>query len=314
MNPPQLSIVSPVYHAGSIVDELVRRIVEAAGSVTPDFEIILVDDASADDSWARIVAAADKDPRVRGLRLSRNFGQHRAITAGLAQARGEHVVVMDCDLQDDPRFIPALVAKAREGFDVVLTTRVTRQHSWFRNFTAGLFFRIFNLLTDWRPTDRRIGGFSIISRKVVTAYLRIGDVHRHYLLILGWLGFPQAVIPVEHGQRHSGRSTYTFGRLVRHALEGITSQSTRLLRISIGIGFAYVVTAALGVVYLVVSYYLHGFRAGWASTMVLLLGSTGLILMAIGILGIYLGNVFDQVRARPLYLVQDSVNFEAAPE
>jgi polyisoprenyl-phosphate glycosyltransferase len=308
-----LSIVSPVYCAGAMVDELVAGIVGSAGTVTPDFEAILVDDGSSDDSWARIVAAGARDSRVRGIRLARNFGQHPAITAGIANAAGEYAIVMDCDLQDDPRYIPALVAKAREGFEVVVTRRAERRHSWLRNATAELFVRTFNLLSDGQLANRSTGGYSLMTRRAVEAYLRVGDVHRHHLLLLGWLGFAQGVIDVEHGRRQSGRSSYSFGRLVRHALEGITSQSTRLLRISIGMGFAYVAAAVLGMAYLVVSYFQHGYRAGWASTVVLLLGSTGLILMAIGILGVYIGNIFDQVRARPLYLVSDSRNFAQPP-
>jgi polyisoprenyl-phosphate glycosyltransferase len=308
-----LSVVSPVYCAGAMVDELVAGILGSAAAVTPDFEVILVDDGSSDDSWARITAAGARDPRVRGIRLARNFGQHHAITAGIANAAGDFVVVMDCDLQDDPRYIPALVQKAREGFEVVVTRRQARQHSWLRNATAELFVRSFNLLSDGQLANRSTGGYSLISRRVVEAYLRVGDVHRHHLLILGWLGYEKGVIDVEHGRRRSGRSSYSFGRLVRHALEGITSQSTRLLRISIGMGFGYVVAAVLGMVYLIISYLQHGYRAGWASTIVLLLGSTGLILMAIGILGVYIGNIFDQVRSRPLYLVSDSRNFPQPP-
>jgi len=313
MSPPKLSIVSPVFRAAPIVEELVRQVVAGSTLVTADFEIVLVDDGSPDNSWAAIVAAAAKDQRVRGIRLSRNFGQHRDISAGLANSRGEHVVVMDCDLQDDPAYIPALVEKARQGFDVVLARRAKWKHSWIRNLTAGIFFRVFNTLTDRQAADSGIGGYSLINRKVVESYLRIGDVHRHYLLILGWMGFKTAAIPVEHRQRLAGRSSYSFGKLISHALEGITSQSTKLLRISVGLGFAYFIAAIVGVIYLLVSYYLHGFRAGWASTFVLLLGSTGLILMAVGILGIYIGNIFDQVRARPLYLIQESCNFDAPP-
>jgi dolichol-phosphate mannosyltransferase len=314
MTNPKLSVVSPVFCAASIVGELVARVTESAAKVTDNLEIILVDDGSRDDSWARIVEATEKNPRVRGIRLSRNFGQQCAITAGVANACGDLIVVMDCDLQDDPRYIPALVERAAEGFDVVLTSRIERNHPWLRNVFAELFYKVFNALTDRQPADRTIGGYSLITRKVADAYLRIGDVHRHYLGVLGWLGFKQAVIRVEHGRRHSGRSSYTFLRLMRHAMDGITSQSTKLLRVSIAIGFAYVAAAVLGVIYLVVSYYVHGFRGGWASTMVLLLGSTGIILTAIGILGIYLGNVFEQVRPRPLYLVGDSRNFPAPPK
>jgi dolichol-phosphate mannosyltransferase len=306
---PLLSIVSPVFQAEQIIPKLVERILEETRSVTDDFEVILVDDGSRDGSWERITQACARDPRIKGIRLTRNFGQHRAIAAGIANASGEFIIVMDCDLQDDPRYIPQLLAKAREGFDIVLTRKRERRHSWLRNLGARWFFRTFNVLADRGSGDPRIGGYSLISRRVADAYLRIADVHRHHLLLLSWLGFPQAVVDVEHHYRPRGQSAYTTMRLLRHALEGITSQSTKLLKVSVAIGFAYFFAAVLGVVYLMTSYFIHGYRAGWASTFVLLLGSTGLILMAVGILGIYIGNIFEQVRRRPLYLVQQQVNF-----
>jgi len=308
MSAPLLSIVSPVYASAEIVAPLVERIVAAVAPLTADFEIVLVEDGSPDDSWAQIVAVAQSEPRVYGLRLSRNFGQHAAITAGLAHARGNYVVVMDCDLQDDPAYIPVLLGKSREGFDIVLTRKANRRHAWHRNLAARGFAAVFNLLSGHRPADPQVGGYSILSREVVDAFLQVHDVHRHYLLILGWLGFRTAIVPVEHHPRHSGCSTYTFRRLARHALEGITSQSTLLLKFAIGIGFTYFCAAVIGAAYLCIRYFLHHYLAGWASTVVLLLASTGLILMAIGILGIYIGNIFEQVRRRPIYLVQDRVN------
>jgi len=307
-SPVILSIVSPVYGAAGLLDELVDRVVRAAGEVTADFEFILVDDGSPDGAWTHIVAAGRRDSRVKGIRLTRNFGQHRAIAAGIAHARGDFVIVMDCDLQDDPRYIPALVAKAREGHDVVLTRKRERRHSWLRNLGARAFFRVFNLLADRGAGDPRLGGYSLLTRHAADAYRRIADVNRHHLLLLSWIGIPPAVVEVEHLARPRGRSAYTTIKLLRHALEGITSQSTKLLKAAVAIGFAYFFAAIIGVVYLVAGYFIHGFRAGWASTFVLLLGSTGLILMAIGVLGIYVGSVFDQVRARPLYLVHETSN------
>jgi dolichol-phosphate mannosyltransferase len=310
---PLLSIVSPVFQAEQIISILVERILEETRRVTDDFEVILVDDGSIDGSWASIARASQCDLRVKGIRLTRNFGQHRAIAAGIANASGEFIVVMDCDLQDDPRYIPQLVAKAREGFDVVLTRKRERRHSWWRNLGARWFFRAFNVLADHGSGDPRIGGYSLISRRVADAYLRIADVHRHHLLLLNWLGFPKAVVDVEHHYRTRGQSAYTTKRLLRHALEGIISQSTKLLKVSVVIGFAYFFAAVLGMIYLVTSYFIHGYRAGWASIFVLLLGSTGLMLMAIGVLGIYVANIFEQVRTRPLYLIHEAVNLPSPP-
>jgi polyisoprenyl-phosphate glycosyltransferase len=303
-----LSIVSPVYKSAELVPLLVERLLAAARAATDSFEIILVDDGSPDDAWIRITAAAEGDQRVRGVRLTRNFGQQNAITAGIAHATGRHVVVIDADLQDDPIYIPAMLDRAREGNDVVLTRKASREYGTVRNVVTRIFYQLFNLLADQPAGDGHIGGYSLISRRVVDAYLRLPDYHRDYLLLIRWMGFKTTILDVNHAPRFSGRSAYTPIRLLRYALQSLTSHSTLLLRLSVGIGFVYFTASAIGIAYLVVSYFIHDYRAGWASTVVILLGSTGIILMAIGVLGIYLGNVFDQVRGRPCYLVGESVN------
>lgn len=305
---PLLSIVSPVYGAAEIVPVLVERISASALTVTDDFEIILVEDGSPDDSWLRISALCATAPRVKGIRLTRNFGQQNAITAGLAHARGAYVVVMDCDLQDDPRYIPALLAKAREGCDVVLTQKQDRGYNWLRRGLTRVYYALMRVTGDLPHVNARINGYSLLSRRVVEAYLRLADYRRDFLMLVLWMGFRHAVVPVEHAPRFAGKSSYTWTKLLQHGLATITAHSKVLLKISIAIGFAYVAAAFFATVYLIVSYYIHGYRAGWASTMVLLLASTGLILLAIGIAGIYIGNIFDQVRGRPLFLVQETIN------
>lgn len=304
----ELSIVSPVYQAAAIVPLLVKRIVVAAAGATPAFEVILVDDGSSDASWDRISECCERDPRVQGVKLTRNFGQHNAITAGLAVARGQFVIVLDCDLQDDPRYIPALLHKAREGYDVVLTSKRTREYDRLRNWTALGFYRVLAALGELPKVDPHINGYSLISRRVVEAYLGLNDYHRDYLMLVEWMGFHQAVLLVDHSPRHAGKSSYTLAKLLRHAVAAITAHSKALLKASIALGFLYVLVALVAMAYLVVGYFIHGYRAGWASTMVLILGSTGLMLLAIGVLGIYIGHILDQVRARPLYLVQKHLN------
>jgi dolichol-phosphate mannosyltransferase len=310
---PLLSVVSPVFGSAKIVRPLVEAVALAVEKAAPEYEILLVDDSSPDDAWREIEALARDNSRVKGILLSRNFGQHAAITAGIANARGQFVVVMDSDLQDDPGYIPLLMAKAAEGYEIVLTRNVIRYHAWHRNLSSRVFNRILNLLAGGMWARDNIGSYSLISRKAADAFLKINDVHRHYLLILHWLGYKMAVVSVEHKHRFSGRSSYTLTRLVRHALAGITSHSTRLLKIAIALGALYACGAFIGVLYLIITYFEHGYLAGWASSIVLLLGSTGLILTSIGVLGFYIGNIFEQVRNRPLYLVQEYVNFEQEP-
>ena len=309
----ELSIISPVYRSAEFVPLLVEKIVAAAVTATGSFELILVDDGSPDGAWAQIQTACNRDTRVRGVRLTRNFGQQNAITAGLAHATGQYLVVLDADLQDDPAYIPALLQRAREGFEVVLTRKATREYGAMRNAVTALFYRLFNLLADVPAGDGHIGGYSLITRRVADSYLQLPDYHRDYLLLIRWMGFRTSVLDVTHAPRPSGRSAYTPLRLLRYALQSLTSHSTLLLRLAVALGFFYVLAAALGIAYLLASYFFYDYRAGWASTIVLLLGSTGVILMAIGVLGIYLGNIFDQVRGRPCYLVGETANLPPPP-
>jgi len=292
------------------VAPLVARITEELNKLGVLYEIVLVEDGSPDDSWTKIVAEGEQNRHVRGVKLSRNFGQHAAISAGLHESRGDYVVVIDCDLQEDPRYIAALLEEARKGFDIVYARRESRSHSRFKNLGALFFNTAFNWLSENKQVNSRadVGSYSILSRRVVEAFRQINDYHRHYLLVVRWLGFRSSYIEVEHNKRLEGRSSYSVRKLIRHAIDGITSQSTRLLRISIAIGLLFFCAAILAAILLIVLYFTQGLREGWTSVMVLILLSTGMIMMSLGIIGIYLGKAFEQVKGRPLYIVETRVN------
>lgn len=310
--PPRLSIVSPVYQAKQLVEPLVAAIDEAVqGMAVEAYEIVLVEDGSPDNSWAKIEELCSRHPHVRGIRLSRNFGQHYAITAGLEAASGNWVVVMDCDLQDDPKYIPELYEKALEGYDVVYTVKQRRQYHGFKNLLSKCFHRLVNVLVaDKRQrTHSYVGNFSMLSRAAVDAFLSVHEYHRHYLGVLRWIGFPNSYIWTAHRERPHGETSYTLWRLVREAINAVTSQSDRLLYASILLGFAFTTTALLAAGYIVVRYFVTGLQEGWASVMVLMLLSTGVTLLCLGVLGVYLGKVFEQVKRRPLYVVRDRRNF-----
>jgi glycosyltransferase involved in cell wall biosynthesis len=308
VSPPLLSVVSPVYRAGETVEEFVRAVKGVLETLTADYEIVLVEDGSADDTWLHIALQCRADTRVTGVKLSRNFGQHQAITAGLDLARGSYVVVMDSDLQDDPAFIPDLYAKALEGFDVVLTMRQRRAHGVIKNAFARFFTAVLNQLSGGPKTDALIGGYSMLSRRAVEAFREIRDVHRHYLVIVRWLGFATAHVPVVHRPRRRGRSSYSTLKLIRHAIDGWVSHSNRLLYASVALGFTFLLAAIAGVILVTVLYFVQGFAAGWPSLIVLILVCTGSILMSLGVLGIYVGKIFDQIRNRPLYIVEERLN------
>lgn len=306
----KLSVVSPVYEAEEIIPELVLRVSEEAVKLSLDFEIVLVEDGSADDSWTVIEKLCSTHPKLIGVKLSRNFGQHYAITAGIAHASGDAIILMDCDLQDDPKYFKDLLSKYEQGFDIVYTVRKSRKHAKWKNLTALLYNFLFNLLvrkSDFHTTGS-MGTFSLLSRKAAKGFLEVNDYHRHYLMILRWLGFGSSFVIVEHQKRLAGKSSYSMSRLLRHAINGITSQSDRLLNLGVIVGFVMSFLAFLSALYIVIQAFMSPFKAGWASTSVLILFVGGLIITFIGIIGIYIGKIFEQSKSRPLYIIDKVLN------
>ena len=301
---PLFSIVSPVYRAENLIDELVRRIQQSVGTITEDYEIILVDDRGPDNSWARIAAQAARDPRIRGLRLSRNFGQHKAITAGLEQARGEWVVVMDCDLQDQPEEIPGLYHTAlAEGYDLVFARRVERQDSWFKRFGSQAFYRVLSYLTE-TTQDPAVANFGLYHRKVVAAVLAMRESIRYFPTMVRWVGFRAGGRAVAHAERPEGGSSYNLRRLINLALDIILAYSDKPLRLTVKLGLGISVGAFLFIVVTLVRYLLgHDWETGYVSLIVSIWFFAGLTLSVLGMVGLYIGKTFEQVKNRPIYLV-----------
>ena len=311
-NRVKISIVSPVYHGSGCLRELYQRLIQVLEGVVDPFEIVLVNDASPDDSWDIILELAAADSRVKGVDLSRNFGQHCAITAGLDHAAGDWVVVMDCDLQDRPEEIPRLYERAMEGYDIVFARRKNRKDGFLKRLSSRVFHRLYNFLSDIK-TDRHVSNFSIVSSTVVTAMGELRERNRAYSVFLQWLGFQTSYIDVEHGERFSGKSSYGLTKSIRLAVEAITSQSNKPLRLSIYIGFLMSAVSFLYAAYRIIRYYTHGVDVdGWTSLMVAGVFIGGLILANLGVVGLYLGKVFDESKHRPLYITRQLVNMETA--
>jgi dolichol-phosphate mannosyltransferase len=300
--PPPISVVVPVYGCVDCLEQLCQQLEANLHSLTDRFEIILVDDRSPDNAWFQFPSLQAGHPSVKGIRLSRNYGQHIAITAGLAAARGDYAVVMDCDLQDPPSLIPELFAKLQEGYDLVLAKRVERNHSPFRLLAAKAYFNLLSKLTG-ESVDGSYGTFSILSRKVIDSFLLFEEKERHYLFILRWLGFRMGSVDFVHQERQSGASSYTLGRLWRHAIDGILFQASVLLRWIVSMGFLFALSGMVMAGYLIWRSIIHTALPGWTSLAVLILVSTGVILISLGIVGLYIGKIFDQSKQRPLYLV-----------
>lgn len=311
-SPPRLSVVSPVFNAERCIDELHRRLTAVLQSMEIDYEIVLVDDGSSDRSAERLECIAAADARVTALFLSRNFGQHAAILAGLAEARGEAIVAIDCDLQDPPESIPALYVRMLEGFDVVIASRSRRKDSLFKRATSRLWFAAVNRLSE-HPIQPGAGAFSLITKQVAGELLRMPNRRSHYQLLLRWVGFRQTYVAVEHAARFEGRSSYSLGKLFAHALAGVITHSTRLLYLSVYAGFTFMALSILQFAYVVFLKLRHGIGvAGWASLMAAIWLVGGAVLFSLGVIGIYLARIVEDVQQRPVYVVRRRMRTERA--
>ncbi len=308
--PKHLSIVSPVYNAENIMLELVKQIEANVKSITSNYEIILVNDGSKDRSWQKIQELCANNKKVIGINLSRNFGQHNTITAGLEHARGEWVVVMDCDLQDRPEEIPVLYNKATEGYDVVLAQRVRRNDSWLKRSGSKLFYKLFAYLTDI-PQDESVANFGIYNGKVIAAVLKMREQTRMFPTMVKWVGFKKTSVPVTHGSRFEGESTYNFRNLFKLAIDTILTYSDKPLRLIIRIGFAIAAISFLFALWILLRYLTgHIVVLGYASLMISIWFLAGIMIMILGLLGLYMGKMFDGIKNRPIYLVDEIVNEE----
>jgi dolichol-phosphate mannosyltransferase len=306
----KLSIVSPVYRAEKIVPALVERIEKAVSPITSDYEIILVEDHGPDNSWAVIESIARKNKKVIGIELSRNFGQHYAITAGLKYAKGEWVIVMDCDLQDNPDEIPNLYNKAIEGFDIVYARRVERQDSFFKRLSSSIFHSVFHFLSGQR-TDKTVANFGIYNHKVIAEFNKMKERARSFPSLVSYLGFKISAIEVVHSNRYEGDSSYSFRKLLKLTSDVILSNSNRPLKLAVQIGFTISTFSFLLAIYNVIAY-LAGIIMvpGYTTTVFSIWFVGGLILFMLGIVGLYIGKIFDQVKERQLYIVDQTINLE----
>jgi glycosyltransferase involved in cell wall biosynthesis len=301
-----ISVVIPVYKAEKSLNELYQRLKSALGAISEDFEIVLVEDCGGDASWQVVEELASIDKRVRGIQFSRNFGQHYGITAGLDFCDGDWVVVMDCDLQDQPEEIPRLYAKAQQGFDIVLALRGTRQDPLLKRITSRVFYKVFSYLADI-DYDGGSGNFRIMSRKVVINFRLMREQLRFFGGLVKWMGFPTASIEVQHAERFEGNSTYTFSRLWKLAVETIIAYSDKPLRIAVRLGFSMAFFSFCYGAYVLWHTMIYGSVVlGWHSLMVSLFFIGGIIISILGIIGIYLGKAFDESKRRPLYIVSNA--------
>jgi dolichol-phosphate mannosyltransferase len=306
----ELSVVIPAFNEEENILPMYERLVAALEGCVEAFEIVFVDDGSTDGTWDRISGLAAEHRIVRGLRFARNFGHQAALTAGVDAARGQAVVIIDADLQDPPEVIPEMVDRWREGFEVVYGQREVREgETWFKKTTAALFYRVLQAITNVRiPVDT--GDFRLIGPRAVAAFRALPERNRFIRGLISWIGFNQTAVVYHRQARHAGETKYPFRKMLRFALDGITSFSFLPLRIATVVGFAVSVFSFLYIVIVIVLKSLGINYPGYTSMMASILFLGGVQLIMIGILGEYLARVFEEVKRRPLYLVGDSTDGE----
>ncbi len=309
-----LSVVVPVFNEEEVLPAFFERASAVLSSIPDlDYELLFVDDGSSDGSFAALEAFSEDDPRVRVVKFSRNFGHQIAITAGMDHARGDAVVVMDADLQDPPEVVADMVAKWRDGYDVVYAKRSVREgERKLKLLTASAFYRLLSRLVSIKiPVD--VGDFRLMSRRAADEMRRLREKDRFVRGLVSWIGFRQTAIEFRRAERHAGETKYPFSKMLKFAIDGITSFSTVPLKLATWLGYAASLFAFLYLASVFVQKLIGITIDGWATIMVAVLFLGGVQLICLGILGEYIGRIFNEIKSRPMYVVEERVNCERAP-
>lgn len=305
-----LSVVVPLYRCEPFIDELCSRLTKTLSTINPEYEIILVNDHSPMADWDVVQSVCKSLPRIKGIDLSRNFGQHYAITAGLNYAKGDWVVVMDGDLQDQPEEITKLFQKTSEGFDIVLACRSERQDSFLKRKSSHLFYQTLAYLTDTEQ-NAEVANFGIYHRKVIDAILSMHDKIRYFPAMVKWVGFRRTEVEVEHAARSTGKSSYNFKGLLRLALNTILAFSDKPLRLTMKLGIAI---SLLSFIFALVTFYRSIVGdidvLGYSSLIISIWFLSGVLITLLGMIGLYIGRIFEQVKNRPVFIISSKTNFE----
>lgn len=303
----RLSVVSPVYKGEKYLVELVNRIELTLKKITTDFEIILVDDSSPDKSWQIIKDNFANYEYLKAIKLSRNFGQHNAITAGLEIATGDFIIVIDCDLQDTPEEILSLYEEVNKGYDIVYAMRSVRNDTFFQRFFSYLFYRVLAYLTGFNH-DEKIANYGIYRKNVIESVLSMRESIRFLPVMLHWVGFHSSKLEVRHNAR-DGVSSYNMKKRIDLALDVILSYSEKPLRMFIKLGVIISFTTLIVSLYYFYKWFLGDIRVlGYASLIISIWFLSGVIILVLGVLGLYIGKIFKDVQRRPIYIVKERLN------
>ena len=301
----KISIVIPVYGCSESLNLLCDRLQKTLLTITKNYEIILVNDASPDNPWNTILELSKQNNNIRGINFSKNFGQHYAITAGLRAASGNWVVVMDCDLQDKPEEIIKLYQKAQEGYDIVFGQRKIRRDNFFKRMGSKMFYALLSYLTG-TDQDPSVANFGIYNKKTIDAVLSMNDKLKYFPVMIRWVGFKTCNVEIEHASREMGESSYSLSALISLSVDIMLSFSDKPLKIAVKLGFMISSISFIFALIILFKALILGYIVpGWASTMMSIWFLGGLIIMVLGIVGIYIGKTFNQTKDRPVYIVKD---------
>lgn len=302
-----ISVVSPVYKAENILPELILRLETVLNQTSEKYEIILIEDHSPDNSWEVIEKQAKDKNHIKGIKLSRNFGQHYAITCGLDNAKGEWVVVMDCDLQDQPEEINKLLNKSKEGYDVVLASRKNRNDKYLKKLFSKIFYRTLGYLTG-SEQDETIANFGLYNRKVINVLVDMRESIRYFPTMVKWVGFKQAKIDIEHSPRVEGKSSYNFKKLFNLALDIILAFSDKPIRLTVKLGILISLSSFFIALYFLIKWFMGGVVVlGYTSLIISVWLLSGFIICTLGIIGLYIGKIFEGVKKRPIYIIDKKI-------
>lgn len=303
----KIAVVVPVYYGEKSLPELTNRLQFVFEKLDVNYEIILVNDASPDNSWSVIKELQAQNKNIIGINFSRNFGQHYSITAGLNETNADWIVVMDCDLQDVPEEIIPLYHKAKEGFDVVLAQRIERQDHFFKRFFSKMFYAILSYLSGIKY-DPSIANFGIYNDKVIQEITNLPEKNKYFPTMVKWVGFNQIAIPVNHADRKYGETSYNFKKLFNLSLDIVLSYSDKPLRLAIKLGMLITFTSIIFTLYQIYRWYNNEIEVlGYASIIISIWFLSGIIIFVFGVIGLYVGKIFENVKDRPTYIIKEKI-------
>lgn len=304
----KISVVVPVYGCPEALKPLHNRLTNSLCKITKSYEIIFVNDGCPKNSWLEINNICKNDKKVVGINLSRNFGQLHSTNAGIDYATGEYVVLMDCDLQDQPEAIADLYSEINNGYDIVFVRRKNRKESKLTLFFSRMFYKVYNKLVDGYY-DSEIGNYCIVKKEVVDEYKKIEDKNKSFTTVLSWMGYSTKTIDIECDERYEGKTSYTFSKKLDLAIDMLTSQSNKPLKIVIYMGMVIAFASFIYLLVQIIKYLvLKNITEGWTSIIGAIFLMGGIMLISIGCVGIYIGNIFNQTKGNPEYLIKEIIN------